>query len=95
MQTEIITEVGVLLSWLALIPLQIHVTLICYSAEPDTTSKTGLLFKNRYSVLEVVLMLWAHAHCARHSVKTWAAFLTDSIMHALGVSEAIVVETNT
>ena len=60
-----------------------------------TTSKSALLLISRYFVLEVILMLWAHAHCARHSVKTWAAFLTDSIMHALGVSEAIAVETIT
>ena len=60
-----------------------------------TTCKSALLLVCRYFVLEGILMLSAHAHCPCHLEKTWAAFLTDSIMHALGISAAIAVETNT
>ena len=59
------------------------------------TSKSNLLLVSRYFVLEFILMLLAHAHCARHLEESWAAFLTDSIMHAFRVHEAIAVETST
>jgi len=33
-------------------------------------------------------------HCARHLKESWAAFLTDSIMHVFGVHEATAVKTS-
>ena len=49
------------------------------------TSKTVLLLVSRYTVLEVTFMLCFVAHSARHLEFVWATFLTESIMHALGI----------
>ena len=49
------------------------------------TSKTVLLLVSRYTVLEFTFMLCVVAHSARHLEFVWATFLTDLIMHALGI----------
>ena len=50
--------------------------------------------KSAHFLFQLILLLLTYAHCARHLKESWAAFLTDSIMHVLGVHEATAVKTS-